>query len=276
MTKHYALIGERLSYSRSPEIHEAIMKYLDIKGTYELKEISREASNDLQTLNQVLSDYDGFNVTIPYKTTLIPLMDEIDPLALRIGAINTVHRDRGKLRGYNTDYEGLKHALKQLGIMDNQTVSRGVILGTGGSAKMAEVLLEDLNFKEIIIVSRTPKNYHGTHKVLDYKAFFEGDFTAALLLNCTPLGHQADPLITSFKPEVFERFDLFMDLNYNPAVTPLMQLAAKSNQHMMNGFRMLVAQAVYAERIWQSERFEAMTEDDLKQLIEAVITALIA
>lgn len=274
MTKHYALIGESLSYSRSPEIHTAILKYLKAEGTYELKEITKASSVDLQTLSGILAGYDGFNVTIPYKTTLIPLMDEIDPLAQRIGAINTVHRKQGKFIGYNTDYDGLKHALKQLGIMENRPYSRGVILGTGGSSKMAEVLLEDLNFNEIIVVSRTPARYKGAHMVVDYETFFRSDFTAELLLNCTPLGHQEDPLIAFFKPEVFDRFTRFMDLGYNPSVTPLMQIAAKSNAQMMNGFLMLVAQAVYAERIWHLSKFEGDGSVDLNQLIETVYDAL--
>ena len=101
--KKYAVIGEKLSHSLSPEIHEFIFKQLGMDASYVIREFPREeTANIIQTLKD--ENYEGVNVTIPYKQDVMPFLDVISPEALAIGAVNTVVFKNGKTYGYNTDY----------------------------------------------------------------------------------------------------------------------------------------------------------------------------
>ena len=106
------LIGEKLGHSLSPEIHQKIFEKLGICGTYNLLPIARMNLKD--TVETLLESMDGFNVTIPYKTDIMPFLDEISPEARTIGAVNTVAVHDGKRYGYNTDYDGFARTLDKI------------------------------------------------------------------------------------------------------------------------------------------------------------------
>ena len=133
----YGLIGERLGHSFSKDIHE------QFGYEYELCEIAPE---ELATFMRK-RDFLGINVTIPYKTAVIPYLDEIDGAARAIGAVNTVVNRGGRLYGYNTDFQGMKALFAHAGI--DPAGCKAVILGSGGTSKTAEAVLTALGAREI-------------------------------------------------------------------------------------------------------------------------------
>ena len=140
----YGLIGNPLSQSFSPLIHEALGS-----APYELHPLSPEELEPFLLEHNFL----GINVTIPYKQAVLPYLSEIDAASARIGAVNTILvRPDGSLAGYNTDYDGMKYALKHAGI--DPAGKKALILGSGGTSRTARTLLHDLGASEIVIVSR--------------------------------------------------------------------------------------------------------------------------
>lgn len=267
MGKRFGLLGEKLSYSLSPKIHQAIYESLGITATYELVEIPRDTfAGELTRMK--LKRLDGFNVTIPYKELMIPLLDDIDLAAARIGAVNTVLNTDGAFKGYNTDYYGFMTCIQELGIKNHRRVT---ILGSGGAAKMAVVALEDLGFEEIVIVSRDPKKAQikfYKHICMDYVSFNHQKMASDLLVNCTPMGHSGSDMTETIDDEALKNQGFIFDLNYNPAVTPLLEQGNNLGIPGINGLKMLIAQAVKAEEIWLDRPLpiEALTTQIEKKL----------
>ena len=127
----YGLIGEKLGHSFSKVIHEKIADY-----TYELKEIPKDGLNRFMKEKVFL----GINVTVPYKSAVIPYLDYIDPFAEKIGAVNTVVNREGKLYGYNTDFGGLKALTEKTGFVYSR--KKVLVLGSGGTSRTAKAVAE--------------------------------------------------------------------------------------------------------------------------------------
>ncbi len=239
------LIGEKLSHSQSPQIHESIMRQKGIDGTYEILEFSKETFvEDFNSLKS--SDFRGVNVTIPYKETVIPLIDEISNQAKYIGAVNTILFQDGRAKGFNTDYFGFMELLNQ----NNITVKgkAAVILGGGGAAKAVVKALLDLGVYDLTIVSRGKHNFHGNYTI-SYEFFKEAKVKSDLLINCTPVGMypriDASPLS---KDDI--QANTVIDMIYNPEKTLLLKYAEELGLKSANGSLMLIEQAVKAQEIW--------------------------
>ena len=260
--KRFGLIGKKLDYSRSPEIHSHIARVMDLNLSYELLEVA-DASMLKDTLSQ---NFDGYNVTTPYKEAVMPLLDEIDPIAKRIGAVNTIARVGSKLVGYNTDYYGFLMTLAQFEI-DVTEAHTAVVLGSGGAAKMAVTALKDVGFSEVVVVSRNPKEIRGSFPDLQcvtYESYCSKTRTVAtskhLLVNCTPIGHMGETGKQQLEKLPFQDIGWVVDLNYNPSDTLLLQLARNHGVKAVNGLKMLIAQAVKAEFIWNSNTLVSVDE----------------
>jgi shikimate dehydrogenase len=242
------LIGEKLSHSLSPQIHEEIMKQRGIKGTYEILEFSRENfASDFNALKA--SGYRGVNVTIPYKESVLPLLDDISQQAKYIGAVNTVLFRDGKARGFNTDYDGFTSMLDH-----NDITVKGkgaVILGSGGVAKAVVKALLDLGIYDLTIVSRGKENFHGNYTV-SYEFFREEKVKSDLLINCTPVGMYPN-MDASPIPRDCINADVVVDLIYNPPKTLLLKYAEELGRQAVNGSFMLREQAVKAQDIWSGK-----------------------
>ena len=142
----YGLLGEKLGHSFSKEIHARLADY-----EYELRELNAE---ELDALFRK-KDFEAVNVTIPYKQTVIPYLDEISERAKTIGAVNAVVNRNGKLFGDNTDFAGMRALALHAGAdMKNKKV---LVLGTGGTSKTACAVAKDLGAREVLRVSRTKK-----------------------------------------------------------------------------------------------------------------------
>lgn len=144
------LIGEKLGHSLSPEIHQKIFEKLGICGTYNPLPIARMNLKD--TVETLLESMDGFNVTIPYKTDIMPFLDEISPEARTIGAVNTVAVHDGKRYGYNTDYDGFARTLDK--IAADVKGEKVLVMGHGGASRAVVQCLHDRGAGAILIVSR--------------------------------------------------------------------------------------------------------------------------
>ena len=226
----YGLIGEHLPHSFSKIIHEKLAPY-----TYELHELRPDEVDGFMKARE----FKGINVTIPYKQTVIPYLDEISDQARSIGAVNTIVNRDGKLIGYNTDYFGMKSLIDKIGI---KVAGRKVlILGTGGTSKTARAVVTDMGAAEVYRVSRT-----GREGALTYAEAYEKHADADILINTTPCGMY--PNIDGCPVDLgrFTNLSGVVDAIYNPLRTVLILEAQKRGIPAEGGLYMLVIQAVYA------------------------------
>lgn len=222
MMKIY-LIGKPLGHSWSPVIHSYLADY-----SYELKELEADALGDFI----LHGDYDGLNVTIPYKRDVMKYLDEISPEAERIGAVNTVVRRGGKLCGYNTDYCGFSALLDSIGL--DVRHKKVLILGTGGSFHTVRTVLTDRGSREIIPISRSgDDNYENISRHAD----------ADVIVNTTPVGMYPKTGVSPVDLSVFPRLSGVVDIVYNPEKTELILSAEERGIPSASGLTMLVAQA---------------------------------
>ena len=219
----YGLLGRTLSYSYSPCIHKALAGY-----DYALFEKEPEQLADfLQN-----GEFDGLNVTIPYKKSVIPYLDQLSPVAKRLGAVNTIVRNPdGTLIGHNTDYFGFSAMVTKAGIQ--VTGKKALVLGSGGASNTAVAVLEELG-ANVIVISRSGENNYCN---------LELHRDAALIVNATPVGMFPNVEDSPVSLDGFPQLEAVLDLNYNPSRTKLLLDAENRGLVAENGLLMLVAQA---------------------------------
>lgn len=233
----YGLIGEKLSHSFSKIIHEKIADY-----AYELKEISKENLDSFMRAK----DFCSINVTIPYKETVIPYLDYIDPFAKKIGAVNTIVNSGGKLHGYNTDFLGMKLMIERNGF--DLGGKKVLILGSGGTAKTSRAVAEHLGAREIITVSRSGE--------VNYDNVLSLHSDADFIINTTPCGMYPNNETFAIEPASFHSLKGIIDAVYNPLKTTLIQKAEDVGVRGITGLYMLVAQAVIAYEKFTGESID--------------------
>lgn len=239
----YGLIGEKLSHSFSKPIHEKIADY-----TYEIKELTEKELDSFIRAR----DFDGINVTIPYKEKVIPYLDSIDDAAKAIGAVNTIINRDGVLYGYNTDFYGMKLMIEKNGF--DLKGAKVLILGSGGTAKTAKAVSEALGAKDIITVSRSGRvNYENV-------AALHGD--ADFIINTTPCGMYPNNDTFAIELLGFERLRGIVDAVYNPLKTTLIQKGEETGIKGVTGLYMLVAQAVVACSMFIEKDFDVRKISD--------------
>ena len=251
--KHYALIGEKLGHSLSRPIHEAIFAHTGIDADYRIIEIPREDFGP--RTRELLDSLDGFNVTIPYKQDVMPLLAAIDPLAHQIGAVNTVVC--GEKRGFNTDAAGFMGMLNHYRL-DVAGAPHCFILGSGGTMKTVRACLKEMGAKGVTVVSRHP----GAEDEVSYAEFYERfPHIGGLIVNASAAGMWPRKDIDNICAIHPSRVDEMMryatgvaDVVYNPPETFLTQAAAKAGKPWCTGLYMLVHQAVEAQQIWQGRK----------------------
>lgn len=228
----YGLIGEKLGHSFSKPIHEKLADY-----TYEIKEIARD---DLDAFMKA-KDFAGINVTIPYKSEVIPYLDYIDDVAESIGAVNTIVNRDGKLYGYNTDFGGLKMLVERCGF--DYKDKKVLIAGTGGTSKTANAVAHRLGAKTVLHVGRAEDaGYMGINYENVYSLHADADY----IINTTPLGMYPNCDTYSLEVEKFTSLKGLTDVVYNPLKTRLSQKAQECGVKSACGLYMLVCQAVLA------------------------------
>ncbi len=248
----YGLIGKTLVHSYSKEIQEALGKY-----TYDLISLSPEEMPEFIKTRE----YNGLNVTIPYKQDVIPLCDEISPLAEAIGAVNTLYwehpegktqEERGKLIGHNTDYTGFLYAASRAGI--DFAGKNVLILGTGGTSLTTRKAASDKGAASIRIASRHKGAGGETDHVLgntpvsfvSYDELPDIADSVDIIINATPVGTYPKNLQKIISVRDFPNCKGVMDVIYNPFRTALLLEASELGLPHSNGLPMLVAQATAA------------------------------
>ncbi len=230
----YGLLGKKLGHSFSKEIHSYIGTY-----KYELMEM------DENELDEFLKskDFKAVNVTIPYKQTVIPYLDEMTDAAKSIGAVNCIKNQNGRLIGHNTDFDGFRDLLIKNGVsLEGKKV---LILGTGGTSDTVYAVCKSMNADKIIKVSRTAKNGAVTY---EEAKIFHND--AKIILNTTPSGMYPDIYNSPINLDAFTKLEAVMDVIFNPLRTALVSDAINKGINAEGGLYMLVAQAVRASEFF--------------------------
>jgi len=258
-TSVYCVIGDPISHSLSPNIHNAAFKRLKLNSVYLAfkvqKEFLVEAVKGLKSIG-----VKGFNVTIPHKVSIIPLLDKLDPLAEKIGAVNTVKNVDGKLIGYNTDGEGV---LKAFEVEDVSLKNKKVVMvGAGGAARALAFTFAN-HAKEIVILNRTEE------KALELASSISRSYNlpvkglklnmenlslelkdAEVVVNATSVGMHPNIDETPIPKNLIKPEMVVFDVVYRPIKTRLLKEAKQVGAKTINGLAMLVFQAVKAFEIW--------------------------
>ena len=230
------LLGRTLAHSYSPALHELLG---GDSYTYRLFEVSPE------NLPAFLEgdDWDGLNVTIPYKQAVIPFCKHLSPAARAIGSVNTIRRmEDGSLHGSNTDAVGFKHMIHRLGISVKH--KKVLVLGSGGSSRTVCHVLKEQNASDIIVISRNgPETYDNLSRHSD----------AQIIVNTTPVGMYPETEIAPVNLTLFPQLEGVLDLVYNPARTRLLMDAKNQGIPHIGGLPMLAGQAAEAAAMFSGK-----------------------
>lgn len=218
------LLGEKLGHSYSPQIHSMLADY-----EYKLFEKSPE---ELEAFLKS-GEFDGLNVTIPYKKAVMPYCTELSPTAAQIGSVNTiVRRSDGSLYGDNTDAFGFENLILHNGIEIKG--KKALVLGTGGASVTAQAVLKNLGASEVVVISRRGEdNYENIAKHAD----------AEIVANTTPVGMYPNNGKAAVDLTQFPKLSGVLDVVYNPARTALLLQAERLGIPCAGGLYMLVSQA---------------------------------
>lgn len=245
------LLGEKLGHSFSKEIHEKLGRY-----EYELIEVAPEKLDAFLRAR----DFDGINVTIPYKQAVIPYLAGMSPRAAAIGAVNTIVNRDGALWGDNTDFGGLEALIRRMGLdLRGKTV---LIAGTGGTSRTAKAVAQALGAARTVRMSRS-----GRDGALTYDAAYAEYGGAEILIHTTPAGMYPDVDGCAVDLSRLPRLEGVVDVVYNPLTTRLVREARARGIPAENGLSMLIAQAVLAAEDFTGEAFgDGVTERIFREL----------
>jgi len=257
----YAVIGDPVSHSLSPELHRLLFNAANTTADYEAVHVKPdELAAFCQNARQ--QHRPGWNVTLPHKSTIIDLLDSMEPQAYRIGAVNTVKNDFGRLTGYNTDVAGCRLALKRAGYF---TGHRAVILGAGGAARAAVAALAGMGVHALTVINPTLHRAKALRD--DFTGFGPMQISvhtwnesrisraldkADLLINATPVGLRPGSNESPMRQDSeFSSSLTVFDMIPRREPTALLRQAAAQGCTTVSGLSMLVGQAMAAQEIWQ-------------------------
>ena len=247
--KIYGVIADPIRHSISPAVHNRAFQSRRIDAVYLPFLVSPPQLRDFFSLAERLP-LAGFSVTIPHKQKVIRYLDAVDPLARRIGAVNTVWRKVGKWRGANTDVAGVTGPLSRFFRLQNSSV---LIAGNGGAARSAAFALSDAGAK-ITLVGRNSDRVRALAKICGADAISReqvGSHRFDAVVHATPLGMYPHINECFFNGEI--PADVVFDMVYNPAETLLLRNAKEQGKHVIPGLEMFIEQAVRQFEIWTGE-----------------------
>ncbi|TDX87100.1 shikimate dehydrogenase family protein [Epilithonimonas xixisoli] len=238
--KEFGLLGKNISYSFSKKYFEEKFKKLFLQNhSYNFFDIS-----EIESVNSVFENQNlaGINVTIPYKQSVIPFLDDLSDEASKIGAVNCISFQNGKKIGYNTDAFGFE---KTLLINKKEHHKKALILGDGGAAKAVRYILEKHNVEHQTVSRKSEINFENLSEELVRDSL--------LIIQTTPVG--TFPNVDDSVPFPFDEITdkhYVIDLIYNPSETAFLRKSAEKGATTLNGFYMLEQQAEKAWAIWKS------------------------
>lgn len=242
------LLGEKLGHSYSPQIHSMLADY-----EYKLFEKSPEELEDFLKSGE----FDGLNVTIPYKKSVMPYCAELSPTAAQIGSVNTiVRRSDGSLYGDNTDAFGFENLIVHNGI--EVKGKKALVLGTGGASVTAQAVLKNLGASEVVVIFRRGEdNYENIAKHAD----------AEIIANTTPVGMYPNNGKAAVDLAQFPKLSGVLDVVYNPARTALLLQAEKLCIPCAGGLYMLVSQAKRSCELFTGKSIPASEIDRIERVL---------
>ena len=248
-SKIYGVIADPVRHSISPAVHNRAFQARRIDAVYLPFLVSPAHLRDFFVFGERMP-ISGFSVTIPHKQKIIRYLDVVDPMARRIGAVNTVWRKAGKWRGTNTDAPGVTGPLSRLIKVKNASV---LIAGNGGAARSAACALADAGAK-ITVVGRNPDRVRALAKVCGAEPLVREQLTSHhfdALVHATPLGmfpHVNDCFFNGMVPA-----EVVFDMVYNPLETMLIRRAREQGKTVITGLEMFIEQAVGQFELWTGE-----------------------
>jgi len=269
MTKplHFALVGENMHYSQSPRIFEAIFKHTNQAGRFDLHSVSRAQLGEC--VNRLVSEgAGGFSVTIPHKQAVIEHLDEVDPIAESLMAVNSVAIRDGRLFGYNTDCYGVTYALKRVSVSLGD--GPALIYGSGGAARaVIHALCHDFGIRQFTVCNRSNAGLRAFKQdmnqamasieittIVDNDSRNDIGASPTIVVNCTPLGGANHPDAAPFKlGHDWSGVQCYFDLNYNDDNRAI-SLMREQSVPVIDGSVMLIAQALKSFELWTGCRVD--------------------
>ena len=242
----FALFGNPVRQSLSPRMHNRALRAMGIDGYY-IPVLVKDLPGAVEAIR--LLNMRGVSVTIPFKETVVPLLDAIDGDARKIGSVNTILNENGKLTGFNTDWRGVEAALDKKMTLRGKTF---VLFGSGGTTRAALYAVKK-NGGEAVIVSRNQRigEALATEFGSRWAAPAELDsIRGDCLINTTPVGMTPRADESPVDKETVGRFHFVMDAVYNPPDTRLLRTARESGAVTISGVEMFIAQGAQQLRIW--------------------------
>ncbi len=259
MIRVIAIFGDPIEHTLSPYMHNAAFKALSLEFVYVPFKVEKEKIGEALSAMKLFS-FAGANITIPHKESVIEYLDEVDEMAKRIGAVNTLVNKDGRLFGYNTDIYGFSHSLKEVGFSGK----KAYIIGAGGAARSVFLGLCSMSISEIYIFNRDIRRAKRLVEELspafpEIKVFIESfsnirnsNFDTDIVINATSLGLNGENL-----PIPWNRVEgdpIFYDLIYNPIETPFIKEAKRRGYKAISGLDMLVLQGIESFRLWTGKK----------------------
>jgi len=246
--KKYLVIGNPIEHSLSPKLHNYWIKKNNIDAVYDKKQLNKVDIDNI-ILEVKSGKIDGINVTVPFKQSVIPFLDELTPLAKEAQSVNTIFKENNKIIGHNTDIGGFELALKYINydVKDKKIF----ILGAGGVVPSIILSLKKMGVSRIILSNRTKKKAEDLKKIYQDIEIVDwgeiADFN--IIINATSVGLKSDDEIKLDYTDIGPN-KLFYDVIYNPKQTNFLSKAKKFGNQIENGKMMFIYQAHQAFTIW--------------------------
>lgn len=276
-TRTCGLIGNPVAHTQSPLIQNHMAQVTGINLVYVPFPVAK-GNLEAAVKGALALDLLGLNVTVPYKSDVMAYLAQIDPLAERIGAVNTLVRCEGGYKGYNTDMPGLYRAMQQEGV---EIAGRNVvILGAGGVARAVAVMLLEKGAAGAYILNRTADKARAVAEEINRiagrkfaQAYALADYGQIpgdkwLVIQATSVGMHPDVDCAVIEdPAFYRHVEIGYDLIFNPGVTRFMKLTEAAGGRAYNGARMLVYQGVIAYELWTGVSIGQDTADELCRMM---------
>lgn len=265
MTDRIGIIGFPTRHSISPMFQNAALGFCKLDAQYEYWEVEPSKLAEMFRFLREDDDVIGANITVPYKEATPPFMDQLDPSATRVGAVNTVVARNGKLIGYNTDTAGFLSSLKGHDVLGKEGLSV-LLLGAGGAARAIVPSLVEMGTTHMVVANRTLEtavalaSFANGYGIDSLSVELSEHLLATqsiqrrwdLIINTTPIGtkYTEFELASPISPDIISQDALVYDLVYNPPVTPLLRSAVANGAKVKSGLHMLVYQGAESFTLW--------------------------
>ena len=257
--RKFGLLGKKLSHSLSPLLHNIFFEEFGIEAEYKLYEVAEHEIDNFKNY-MFENSIEGVNITVPYKKVFLDKLDFISDEAKEIGAINLLYIKENKFYGDNTDYYGFKQTL-----LTNQIELVGkkiAIIGRGGASASVYKVLKDMGAEDIAFYFRKDKLS---------KIEFPEDMTGDIIINTTPVGMYPNIEDNIVDEQILKKFNIAIDLIYNPLETKFLEIARKNGLKTVNGMEMLIGQALKTDEIlYDIVLSNQLREKIIKKIIKRV------